>query len=135
MDRPDGSTATVIGWCLVIAGVLAAFFVGQVDSPTAFWLCLAIANLGVGLGVLLLSLGYLVRAIWFLPGRQTKSDRDRPLSEVTVTDPDECEWCGIVVTAPAKPCSAFTTEQLPIAAGRIKSVTCRNQLEARGHLL
>jgi hypothetical protein len=119
---------------LVIAGVLVAFFLGQVESPTAFWLCLAIANLGVGLGVLLLSLGYLVRAIWFLPGRQTMSDSDRALSKVAEADAGECEWCGVTVHAPAKACSSFSEEQLPIAANRITSPTCRNQLEARGHL-
>lgn len=134
-ERPDGSTATAIGWVLVAIGIIAAFFVTSSESPSGFWFSIAISNLGVGLGVLLLSLGYLVRAIGFLPGREVSARRPSIAVLPAKTFEDGvCEWCNTTVHAPARPCSAFTEAQLPIAADRIKSKVCKSELDARGHL-
>ncbi len=133
-ERPDGSTATAIGWGLVAVGVLASFFVAQADTPVGFWLSIGIANLGIGLGVLLLSLGYLVRAIWFLPGRSDLEPESLTLESADEVFVEECEWCGVVVQTPAIPCSAFTSEHLPIPSNRVSNAACIKALGDRGYL-
>lgn len=134
MERPDGSQSTAIGWMLVAGGLLAAVIASMSEELTPVIIWLAIANLGIGLGVLLVSLGYLVRAIWFLPGR---GDLDAPISTPIDKQYDsfgKCDWCGVQVSDPAVPCSAFTPNQLPISRDRVKSSVCRIQLETRGHI-
>lgn len=134
-ERPDGSVATLIGWVLVAIGVLAAFFVSSADSPSGFWLSIAISNLGIGLGVLLLSLGYLVRAIWFLPGRELPTRQMAQSRADPALGSDVCAWCAKTVSSPARPCSALTAEELPVSADRVQSKVCRSELEARGQLV
>ena len=134
MERPDGSTPTAIGWGLVTLGVVASFFVTFAETPTGWWFSLALANLGIGLGVLLLSLGYLVRAIWFLPGREGGAIPSHKAPQSMSETSDICEWCGVSVQGPAKPCSAFRGDQLPVSAARVHSPVCRAELEKRGHL-
>jgi len=125
MERPDGSRPTAIGWILIVAGVFAALFAAI--APDFNWLVIwiALANLGIGLGVILLSLGYLVKALWFLPGREIDSDG---------AELQECNYCGIKVIAPAQPCSAIATDELMNVADRIDSDNCRRVLKQKGFL-
>ncbi|MGY6550590.1 MAG: hypothetical protein ACXIT4_01705 [Erythrobacter sp.] len=126
LERPDGSTATSFGWVLVVVGILAALVAGIAETTNVLIIAAAVANLGIGLGVLLLSLGYLVRAIWFLPGR-----------EITIIDPalQKCDFCDIDVLLPALPCSAVPTEELAsISSEQIDSDNCRIILRQKGLL-
>lgn len=127
-ERPDGSTATFIGWVLIAIGVLAAFFVAGAETPAGFWFSIGLANLAIGLGVLLLSLGYLVRAIWFLPGRDFAGQQptDAPINQ--------CAYCELVIREPALPCSAVPTAELVELADRIDDDRCRKILHDKGFL-
>ena len=130
-ERPDGSVATILGWISLVVGVIAGFLATGADSVDGFWLSLAIANLGVGLGVLLLSLGYLVRAIWFLPGREAplKDSKNIPAVEMATVN---CEWCGIDVRAPNTPCSGNSLDRLREVKSQITSAKCLAELRERG---
>ena len=128
-QRPDGQTATGIGWALIVGGVLAVLVAGADDSGGAGWLIwLAVANLGIGLGVLLLSLGYLVRAIWFLPGREIPVEGFGDESFA----PLPCDWCGQTVASPNKPCAAFDPERLKTFVPRITNDKCLVALRDQG---
>lgn len=133
-ERPDGSVATFVGWTLIAIGVIAAFFISGAETLSGFWFSVGISNLGIGLGVLLVSLGYLVRAIWFLPGREVPQVQQAFTTAATGID-GTCEWCGVTINSPAKPCSSFRESQLPIAGDRVKSSVCKEQLDMRGHLI
>jgi hypothetical protein len=124
-QRPDGSTSIVVGWILVAIGIIAALFSGT-DDPRIFTLALAVAQIGVALGILLISLGYIVKAIWFLPGR----DIPMPL-ETSVPNPNECQWCGAVVSKPGLPCSAISPDRFGTGF-KIGSKVCREKLKERG---
>ena len=130
-QRPDGSDATAIGWILIAVGVIAAIFTGTADSGGSWIFGLALANLGVGLGVLLLSLGYLVRAIWFLPGReivqQLVSDRANSLPSYK-----KCDWCERVLPAGKTTCTSLTPSKLAKVAGQVKDPTCLREFDQRG---
>jgi hypothetical protein len=125
MQRPDGSQSTVIGWILIGAGIFAALFAAI--SPNLNWLIIwiGLANLGIGLGVVLLSLGYLVRAIWFLPGREFDADG---------AELQKCDYCDFKIAAPSQPCSAMRSDQVGGAADRIDSDNCRRVLALKGIL-
>jgi hypothetical protein len=139
--RPDGSVATAIGWVLVAVGLVAAFFGASAETVTGLVTAVVVANLGIGLGVLLLSLGYLVHAISFLPGRE---DASAPVSAKRTTASSTgaaspasaaaCEWCDVNVPAPALPCSALSGADIPVDGSRLKSATCKRQLGKRGLL-
>ena len=105
-ERPDGSTASTVGWFLIFVGVVSAFFAASAETSAWWWFLLAAANLGVGVGVLLVSLGYLVKAIWFLPGREIEEAAKETHA------PDPCDWCGQLIAAPNKPCASFESERL-----------------------
>ncbi len=70
--RPDGSKPTLMGWVLILVGGVVAIVSTGAHTD-------ALANGGlfglgaIALGVFLVSLGYLVKAIWFLPGREIDS--------------------------------------------------------------
>lgn len=123
MERPDGSQSTVIGWILIVFGALSAVMAAIATDTNWLIIWIALANLGIGLGVLLLSLGYLVRAIWFLPGREIDSGG---------IELQKCDYCGIKVLAPAQPCSAIPTIELANVADRIDSDNCRRVLKQKG---
>jgi hypothetical protein len=125
LDRPDGSQSTAIGWVFVIFGILSAVMAAIAKDMNWLIIWIALANLGVGLGVLLLSLGYLVRAIWFLPGREM----DKGGHEL-----QKCDYCDFKVVGPAQPCSAMPTAELKDAASRIDSDNCRRILAQKGFL-
>lgn len=128
-QRPDGATATAIGWLLVVVGIVAAFITANAETTNGWIFGIAIANLGLGLGVLLLSLGYLVRAIWFLPGREIQaSDSIGAPAEPART----CEWCGRTPMG-GKPCSNFPAEGLERLAGKVTDTVCKRQLQERGY--
>ena len=132
-NRPDGSTSTAIGWLLVAIGVVAAFFIGNAESMGGMIFAAALTNLGIGLGVLLLSLGYLVRAIWFLPGRDAavQISANVPASQLTET---QCNWCERVLPAGKTTCTSLTTVQLAKVANKVKDPACLVQFEQRGIL-
>ena len=125
MERPDGSQSTLAGWILVSIGLVAAFMAAAVENHFAFIVLFAVANLGVGLGVLLLALGYLVRAIWFLPGRDLNAAGHELL---------KCDYCDLKIAAPSEPCSAVPTLELANIASRIDSENCRRVLVKKGFL-
>ena len=50
----------------------------------------------------------------------------------TVTTP--CDWCGVNVPAPNKPCSAIDADRWPDLASRIKAPRCQQELAERGIL-
>ena len=130
-DRPDGSNSTAIGWLLIVVGVVAAFFIGSAKSVGGMIFAAALTNLGIGLGVLLLSLGYLVRAIWFLPGREVGAHVPNrspasPLADTT------CNWCERVLPAGKTTCTSLTSAQLAKVADKVKDPACLRQFEQRG---
>jgi len=126
-ERPDGSNVTAAGWALVVLGLLAAIFSGSAESLGGWVFALGVANLGIGLGVLLLSLGYLVRAIWFLPGREIpKEAHPGPLQQSSY-----CEWCNRDMT-PYRPCSTVRDEENRLRAPRLRDEACIAQFRARG---
>lgn len=124
-SRPDGSIASVIGWFLVIVGLIAGFVAANADSFEGMIIGLAICNLAIGLGVLLLSLGYLVRAISFLPGRAMPPEA--LASAVTV----DCDWCGQSVRKPNEPCASVDVEKLRGIAPTIANPRCRQAFSER----
>lgn len=125
MKRPDGKTAMAFGWGCLGVGVITAGFTGLVETADAFWLCVVISNLGFGIGVLLLSLGYLVQAIWFLPSRE--------IDEAGV-ELHKCDYCDQKIASPAQPCSALPTADLTNVAERIDSDNCRKILGEKDFL-
>ena len=131
-QRPDGSTATAIGWLLIAVGVIAALFTGAAESSGGWILGLAMANLGIGLGVLLLSLGYLVRAIWFLPGREGLSQPEPSRATTSPSSETTCEWCERILPAGKTTCTALSPTQLSKVADKVTDPTCLRQFEQRG---
>jgi len=128
-DRPDGSNATALGWVLVVVGVISAFVAPGTETFSAMVFAFGLANLGIGLGVLLLSLGYLVRAISFLPGRDEQTvQTDAPATATS------CDWCAQSVKAPGRPCSAVQHDDLVLAAPNVANPKCQTELLARGYL-
>ena len=127
-NRPDGSTATLVGWLLVVIGVVAAFFTASAETSNGWLFGLAIVNLGLGLGVLLLSLGYLVKAIWFLPGREPPSPQQEPAIGAALV---KCDWCGRTPAA-GSPCSQIPHDKLVQIATKITSPVCQEQLAQHG---
>jgi hypothetical protein len=127
-ERPDGSVATTVGWVLIAGGVVCAFLAASAETSEWRWFLLAAGNLGVGVGVLLVSLGYLVKAIWFLPGRETAA----AIEAETTPEPAPCDWCGQVIAAPNKPCAAFETERLKTFVPRITNEKCLVALREHG---
>jgi hypothetical protein len=124
-NRPNGSNSIAVGWILVVIGIIAALFSGTDDLRT-FTLALAVGQVGLGLGILLISLGYIVKAVWFLPGR------DIPISkETSAPIPNECQWCGAIVSKPGLPCSAISPDSFGTGF-KIGSKVCREKLKERG---
>ncbi|RJY09383.1 hypothetical protein [Aurantiacibacter aquimixticola] len=131
LGRPDGSHVTGIGSGLIIVGIIAIFFVGSAETAVGFQVALLIAYLGIGLGVLLCALGYLVRAIWFLPGREIELDPGKTEWEAGVS---ECAYCRLEITAPAEPCSAVSPDELAGMTDRIDDERCFRVLHEQGIL-
>ncbi len=133
--RPDGTKASMIGFILIAIGVFAVIMSVNADSfEQSIW-GLILANLGIGLGVLLLSLGYLVRAIWYLPAREMVEDN----SQTQIIDTcEDCDWCGIKVYLPASPCSSQNEEIITNYLENNPNIelesACRNKLIERGFL-
>jgi len=126
-ERPDGSNATAAGWGLIAVGIVAAFIGMSSDSLHGFVIGLVIGNLAIGLGVLLLSLGYLVHAIWFLPGREIPLAPQQQGSE----DLSNCAWCGRNM-APYRACSTATDEANRERSPRLADERCIAEFRARG---
>ena len=131
-ERPDGATATGIGWSLIAIGVVAALITSSVETSSGWIIGLALSNLGIGLGVLLLSLGYLVRAIWFLPGRADVPEPDATRSPDSPWTDTKCDWCERVLPAGKTTCTSLSPAQLEKVAGKVKDPTCLQQFEQRG---
>ena len=127
-QRPSGEVPTIIGWLLIAVGVAAAFMSAGARTLDGALLGYLIAQLGIGVGVLLVALGYIVRALWFLPGREVP----------TIAEPNQasagiaCDWCGQVVAGGNLPCSQAAREKLAAAAPRIKNSRCREALAQQG---
>ena len=129
-ERPDGSTPTIIGWVLIVVGLVSVFLFVNAETVTGVTLSIAVGQGSIGLGVLLLSLGYLVRAISFLPARETV-----PIVQTAPTsslNQQVCTWCERSVREPLEPCSAVREERLRELAPSVRSEACREQLEKRG---
>ena len=126
-QRPNGEGPTAVGWTLIILGVLLAFFAGTADEISVLLvLGLLLAQLCIGLGVLLVSLGYIVRAIWFLPGRDHVSQLTLGPDQVTGSvPPARCAWCSEEVIAPNRPCSEVEPEKLAAWAPNARKHSCR----------
>jgi hypothetical protein len=132
MERPDGSVATPIGWILIVIGIIGAFVGALAETLNGTLIGFAIANLGFGLGVLLLALGYLVRAIWFLPGREI------PLAEIRASSPSiangpYCSWCSRRLPAGARTCDSYDAEGLTQVSEKVTDPVCKPQLQERGY--
>ena len=130
-ERPDGTIVTPIGWVLIVVGVIGAFIGGTSETITGLVIGLVLANLGFGLGVLLLALGYLVRAVWFLPGREIPKRQLQPTSDV---QKGACSWCGRTPAA-GSPCSQIAPEKLHALSARISNPVCKDQLSRRGYAI
>ena len=128
MQRPNGEGATIWGGVSLVIGVIAAFIGSSAETIQGFWIAIAVANLGIGLGVLLLSLGYLVRAIWFLPGREIEEIEN---SAALPASNQFCDWCDQLVAYPYSPCSALEEETLLKNLSKITSAKCLEALEER----
>lgn len=133
-QRPNGSTATGIGWALIAVGVLAAFFTASAETSGGWILGLALSNLGVGLGVLLVSLGYLVRAIWYLPGRDVAAQTESATASTASSTATTCEWCERVLPAGKTTCTSLPSNQLAEVAHLVSDPACLQQFEQRGIL-
>ncbi|MEE4537444.1 MAG: hypothetical protein V2J51_03000 [Erythrobacter sp.] len=140
-DRPDGSQATTFGWLLIIVGLIAAYMGAEADTiEGTIWGAIT-ANLGLGLGMILVSLGYLVRAIWFLPGR---GDQETELEKAPYIAPEQasfhhCDWCHLKVQHPAIACSQKDDEQiysdlLSLDEEAVLEEACELELKRRGYL-
>ena len=130
IERPDGSVVTTIGWCLIVIGVIGAFVAASADTTNGLITGLALTNFGLGLGVILLSLGYLVRAIWFLPGREIETTNFG--NRAGRIEGETCDWCGRS-PASGKPCSAFSGEALSKISVKIANPVCQEQLRQRNY--
>jgi hypothetical protein len=126
-ERPDGSIATGIGWVLVVLGLGIGFFGMRAGTSEGLFTAFAFANLGIGLGVLLLSLGYLVRAIWFLPGREIPGGA----APDSLAKPTFCQWCDRDMF-PYNACSSATEEINLGRAPRLSDEICISEFRARG---
>ena len=126
LERPDGSVVTPIGWGLIVIGVIGAFIGASADTFNGALFGFGLANLGIALGVLLLSLGYLVRAIWFLPAREIakpKAEADIPAA-LTPT----CDWCGRNLPRGSRTCTSYDREALERVANKVQDPVCLEQL-------
>ena len=124
-ERPNGSTTIGFGWFLVAIGVIAALFCGSGD-PQIFLIAFAIAQGSLGLGILLISLGYVVRAIWFLPGREI--EKPQIFASIAAS---QCEWCGLEIKEPGRACSQVPHEQFG-AGFKVGNDVCKQKLKFRG---
>lgn len=134
-ERPNGSQATLFGFALIVIGVLALLVGGGAETFEGMIWSAVIANLGIGLGIVLLSLGYLVRAIWFLPGREIEADA--PTSTEIKQSGVFCDWCHLWVEAPDKPCSRSDEEAIRVdvaaaSKGEGLANACRLELIKKG---
>ena len=130
-ERPDGSVVTPIGWLLISVGIIGVFIAATAETLNGTLLGFGLANLGIGLGVVLLSLGYLVRAIWFLPGRNVLSEASPSRAEEHATE-SACEWCGRT-PASGKACSKISAEALARLSPQITNPTCKEHLRLHGY--
>lgn len=138
MERPDGSQVTTIGWVLIAIGGLAVFIGAGAETFEGMVWGALVANLGIGLGIILVSLGYLVRAIWFLPGR---SIEDEPVQESEAhADGDDgfhfCDWCHLGLFAPDVACSRQTETEILADVESKNSLRpeCERELKKQGLL-
>lgn len=127
-QRPDGSVATGLGWALVVLGIVAAFMGAGAETMPGWIIGLAFANLAIALGVLLLSLGYLVRAIWFLPGRDSAAPAPTTVSPSTA---NRCDWCERDLPGGAVACTALSPERLTRVAHKVTDPVCVEQYQLR----
>ena len=128
-ERPDGSVATPIGWFLIMIGIVGAFAAANAETTNGLLLGVALANLGLGLGVVLVSLGYLVKAIWFLPGREISADQ---VEATTSAQLNKCEWCDRAPST-GKPCSNFSENGLLELSRKVRNPICQSELGKRGY--
>ena len=129
-ERPTGELPMGIGWLLIAIGVVAIFVAGGSRSFEGTILGYLIAQLGIGVGVLLVSLGYIVRAIWFLPGRSV-NQATAPTDPVRV-EMTACDWCAQQVPRPNKPCAVIDPDKMARLAPSVENPKCRDALAAHG---
>ena len=138
MNRPDGTTAKAVGWTLIAIGACACLVAVNADQLRTFWLAIAIANIGIAIGTLLISLGYVVHAISFLPSKGDlnssvfRQDADVELRDASASEVKKCEWCGLNVASPFLPCSDVGAEELQRRCATVSSVACQTQFKQRG---
>ena len=138
MDRPDGASAKTVGWTLIAIGICACFVSANADQIRTFWLAIAIANIGIATGMILISLGYVVHAISFLPSKADLNSailREEPDGELrgeSELEVNRCEWCELNVARPFLPCSDVGTEELQRRSATVSSIVCQTQLKERG---
>ena len=91
MERPTGAGQRAGGWVLMIIGGIAFLLsldnsgVG-VDSMMRQWSLMIISGSAFGLAVLLFAVGWILRAIWFLPGREVEV--------IAADDPNPADGAG-----------------------------------------
>ncbi|WP_164117150.1 hypothetical protein [Sphingorhabdus sp. Alg239-R122] len=131
LERPDGGTVIGAGSFLLCVGIIAMFVVVNAETVNTFTISLAIAQIGIGLGVLLIALGYVVRAIWFLPGREIEK---QVIASSNAAVSETCEFCDQKVFAPNKPCPKIPSERLTKIASQIDNEQCRTYCIKNGYL-
>ncbi|WP_152553586.1 hypothetical protein [Erythrobacter longus] len=135
-ERPDGSQATASGWVLVAIGVLAVFVAAGAETFEGMVWGALVANLGIGLGILLLSLGYLVKAIWFLPARdiETADAKNENLGSEGADGFHFCDWCHLGLYSPDVACSRQSEEEIlaDVESKDSLQAACQHELKKRG---
>ena len=130
----------VTGWVLIVIGIIAAFLSATAETPEAWLLGTTIASSALGVGIILILVGYIVRALFFLPGRDVSEAEmtgtiSGSVSPIQV-EPLKiaCEWCDQWVALPNVPCSDVELQRLREIAGDITNSKCRVQLMEHGIL-
>jgi uncharacterized membrane protein YcjF (UPF0283 family) len=125
---------------LIVIGIIAAFLSATAETPEALLLGTTIASSALGVGIILILVGYIVRALFFLPGREVlEAEITGTISGVTSPVGTEtlkiaCEWCDQWVALPNVPCSDVELQRLREIAGDITNSKCRVQLMEHGIL-
>lgn len=91
MERPTGAGQKAGGWVLMIIGAIAFLLsldrsgVG-VDSVMRQWTLLILSGSAFGLAMMLFAVGWILRAIWFLPGREIEPEAAVTSSPAEIDD-------------------------------------------------
>ena len=82
--------------------------------------------------------GSVLLAVGVLVERLEQSGVLKPVPAVAIaidsTTNTPCDWCGVNVPAPNKPCSAINPDRWPEIGPRIQAPRCKEELHGRGLL-